>query len=384
MATIGNPTKYQSNPYYEATGNGVLVSFTLGWTPGTTASMVVSVGGVIQPPSSYTVVGNILTFTEAPPNGSVVLVNGLGVKAMTTLAEASVVGKNAPTGAALIPVGSTAQRPSANPAGAYAYIRYNNQYGQWEGSPDGTNWSELGWSDKVKLTGDQTIAGVKTFSSNPIVNRATTTGQAARYDEIGAMKGQRVVSASTTLSEASHGNTIIVNIVSGTTITMPPPNTVSVGTVFEIHGQAYTLLMNGNSTDFGSSFSVSAFEVFRLISDGGSFYRIVRSSSKAGVAPNKLAVTDHSYNVIYQAPVNTYLQIWLQGQFMNSARLNSGPTTALGDIIAKAGQDVNSNTWSQSITAIIPAGYYFRLEDDPDLISSSGWEVVSMRSYPLV
>ena len=144
MATIGNPTKYQSNPYYESTGDGTTQSFTLGWTPGTTASMVVSVGGVVQPPSSYSVLGNVVTFAEAPPLDAVVLINGLGVKAMNTLAEANVVSKNAPTGAALMPTGSTAQRPSANPAGAYAYIRYNNEYATWEGSPDGTTWSGLG------------------------------------------------------------------------------------------------------------------------------------------------------------------------------------------------------------------------------------------------
>ena len=215
MATIGNPTKYQSNPYYEATGNGVLVSFTLGWTPGTTASMVVSVGGVIQPPSSYTVVGNILTFTEAPPNGSVVLVNGLGVKAMTTLAEANVVGKDAPTGAAMLPAGSTAQRPTSPVNG---YMRYNTDLLAMEAYVNGA-WGSVGGSDNVKLTGNQTIAGVKTFSSSPLVPQATTSGQPMTYDQaFGVGQTLRVVTGSR-VAGSTYTNTsgkLMIVMVAGT------------------------------------------------------------------------------------------------------------------------------------------------------------------------
>lgn len=55
-----------------------------------------------------------------------------------------VITKNSDTGAALMPSGPTSGRPSINPNGKFAYIRYNVEFGQWEGSPDGVLWSGLG------------------------------------------------------------------------------------------------------------------------------------------------------------------------------------------------------------------------------------------------
>lgn len=41
-------------------------------------------------------------------------------------------------------------------------------------------------TQSVKLTGDQTVAGVKTFSSSPLVPNATTSQQAAAFGQIAA------------------------------------------------------------------------------------------------------------------------------------------------------------------------------------------------------
>lgn len=174
MATIGNPVKYQSNPYLESVGTGSTTAFTLGWTPGTSASLIVSVGGVTQPPSSYTVNGNTLTFSEAPPNGTTIVANGLGVKAMTTLAEANVVAKDSPTGSAAMPAGSTAQR-SPNPQ--VGYERFNTDLGRKE-TWDGTKWSPSGGasgsgSDSVFFETDTLITQSYTIGQNAMVSGVT-------------------------------------------------------------------------------------------------------------------------------------------------------------------------------------------------------------------
>jgi hypothetical protein len=54
------------------------------------------------------------------------------------------VAKDSDTGGAKVPLGTVAQRPSVDPAGQYAYLRYNSEYAQWEGSADGSVWTGLG------------------------------------------------------------------------------------------------------------------------------------------------------------------------------------------------------------------------------------------------
>jgi len=50
------------------TGNGVQTAFTLSVTPTSANYTIVSVGGVVQPKSTYSVSGNVLTFSGAPPS----------------------------------------------------------------------------------------------------------------------------------------------------------------------------------------------------------------------------------------------------------------------------------------------------------------------------
>ncbi|MDY0179723.1 hypothetical protein [Aliarcobacter skirrowii] len=56
---------------------------------------------------------------------------------------------------------------------------------------DGTNWKEvqLVGDDNVKLSGNQTIAGVKTFSSSPIVPTPTTNTQVANKQYVDSKVG---------------------------------------------------------------------------------------------------------------------------------------------------------------------------------------------------
>ena len=51
-------------------GNGSTVAFTMSVAPATTSSILVAITGVVQDPSTYSVVGTTLTFSAAPPSGT--------------------------------------------------------------------------------------------------------------------------------------------------------------------------------------------------------------------------------------------------------------------------------------------------------------------------
>jgi hypothetical protein len=63
-------------------GDGSDTTFTLSQAPATTSSILVSVSGVVQDPSTYSVSGTTLTFSGAPPSGtSNISVRFLGIPA---------------------------------------------------------------------------------------------------------------------------------------------------------------------------------------------------------------------------------------------------------------------------------------------------------------
>jgi hypothetical protein len=63
-----NVTEY----VFEDTGDGSTTEFTLAHTP--VVMIVVSVGGVVQPPAAYTLDGATLDFDDAPADGEPVFV----------------------------------------------------------------------------------------------------------------------------------------------------------------------------------------------------------------------------------------------------------------------------------------------------------------------
>ena len=85
----GNSTSYiVSDDVF--TGTGSQVNFTLSSTPNDVYSVFVNINGVLQLTSSYTVAGNILTFTEAPSPGATIEVKT--TIALTTATLNNVVG----------------------------------------------------------------------------------------------------------------------------------------------------------------------------------------------------------------------------------------------------------------------------------------------------
>ena len=70
MAYIGNQPTTAAFITDQFSGNGSTTAFTMSAAPATTTSILVSVSGVLQDPSTYSVSGTTLTFSAAPPAGT--------------------------------------------------------------------------------------------------------------------------------------------------------------------------------------------------------------------------------------------------------------------------------------------------------------------------
>lgn len=158
---------------------------------------------------------------------------------------------------------------------------------------DAINW-ELEFKNFVDLINNQTIAGIKTFSSNIVGsitgNSATATKlQTAKtingvlFDgseniSVGLNNQSAVFTTALTLN-ATHKNKVL--LYSGTfNITLPTVGTIKSGDLFIIDNfgtGTLSLVTNGNNTDL-SRLTVLAGEVLILQSDGGSFYRFISRS----------------------------------------------------------------------------------------------------------
>ena len=67
---IGNPLLQSAFLVDTFSGDNSTKIFTMSVAPANTASVLVAVSGVLQDPSTYSVVGTTLTFTQAPPTGT--------------------------------------------------------------------------------------------------------------------------------------------------------------------------------------------------------------------------------------------------------------------------------------------------------------------------
>jgi hypothetical protein len=70
VAYIGNPIYQTAFVTDQFSGTGAQTVFVMSVAPANTASVLVSVHGVVQDPSTYAVSGNSLTFSSAPPTGT--------------------------------------------------------------------------------------------------------------------------------------------------------------------------------------------------------------------------------------------------------------------------------------------------------------------------
>lgn len=101
MSYIGNPINSVAFLTDTFSGNGSTTAFTMSVAPANTASVLVAISGVMQDPSTYSVVGTTLTFSAAPPSGTGnVSVRYLGIPAagVTTTAYRTVTDNTATAG----------------------------------------------------------------------------------------------------------------------------------------------------------------------------------------------------------------------------------------------------------------------------------------------
>ena len=113
-----NASKYSTYTSEQFTGTGSQLIFNLTKTPISSASLIVTVDGVKQMSNSYTVGGNQIVFSEAPPSGSLIEVVALGLQGVANVpVDGSVnaakldVANASGTGAMNVPSGTTEQRP---------------------------------------------------------------------------------------------------------------------------------------------------------------------------------------------------------------------------------------------------------------------------------
>ena len=152
MSYIGSPPSTQSFAPGTDTfsGDGTTVAFTLSRNVATVNDILVVVNNVDQQPTAYTVASNILTFTAAPSSGTNnIYVRYLSTNLQTIAPQAGSVGKQGldvgssdGTGAAIMPGGTTAQRPSIPLNGMY---RMNSTTGSPEWYSSATSeWVNFG------------------------------------------------------------------------------------------------------------------------------------------------------------------------------------------------------------------------------------------------
>jgi hypothetical protein len=70
MSYLGNPIQSVAFLTNQFSGNGSTTAFTLSVAPATSSSLLVSISGVLQDPSVYSINGTTITFSGAPPAGT--------------------------------------------------------------------------------------------------------------------------------------------------------------------------------------------------------------------------------------------------------------------------------------------------------------------------
>ena len=139
----GLETGFLSSTVNDFVGDGSTVAFTLSVTPTSENLTSVNISGVSQLRTAYSVAGNVMTFTSAPPNGSAVEV--------TTLSGSATSVANIANGSSVIDI------PTLN--------------GNIELSVNGVANVAVVSSSGMQITGDLSVTGNATLSGNILGDR---------------------------------------------------------------------------------------------------------------------------------------------------------------------------------------------------------------------
>ena len=150
----------------------------------------------------------------------------------------------------------------------------------------------------------------------------------------------------------------------GITITLPTINTIKSGDLFYIANgglEPLTLALNGNSTNL-NTLKVTGGETLIIQSDGGSFYRGISRKSTPVYDFDTNLITPLGYNTVFRADVDLTLVAICTGNYMNGVEIVIGTTASPTRVVARTGDDINNNTRWATLTAVIPAGLYFKVQ----------------------
>ena len=259
MAFIGNQPILQAFLTDQFSGNGSTTAFTMSVAPANTASVLVAVTGVVQDPSTYSVVGTTLTFSAAPPTGTGnISVRYLGIPAsgVTTTAYRTVTEYTASAG----------QQTFTVPSYTVGFI---NVY---------LNGVRLGSADYTAANGTTVVlaagavAGAlvttESFYVSSVLNAVPNTG--------GTIAGSLVVTGNTSLGDDA---TDTLNVGNGGLVKDSSGN-VGIGTaspnqrlhVKSINGQIQTEATSGNpSFKLTSATNNRDWEIFSWAAVSGQF-----------------------------------------------------------------------------------------------------------------
>ena len=244
----------------EFTGDGATVAFTISGSPPSDGHLIVTVDGVSQPVSSYSVSGTTLTFTTAPPTDSLIESRGFEFASYSSLDLTSYVTK---TGADTL-TNKTLTNPTIN-AGALS--------GTFTGNP--TLSGNPVFTGAPDLSGATNIATVRTdIGLTEIqIEDGSDTGLAAgswALSEGGVVKGYGQA-RSKLVRDANGGNLRAVNTIDWVeirdlTIDMDFSTNADEGHGITLTDTDYVTVENVRITDFGNNGGSAGSAIIGLIS----------------------------------------------------------------------------------------------------------------------
>ena len=211
--------------------------------------------------------------------------------------------------------------------------------------------------------------------NNTTINGVSFDGGSNISVGLGSQSG--AITAPFTLNN-TYKNRLLV-CANGITITLPTINTIKSGDLFYITNgglEPLTLALNGNSTNL-NTLKVTGGETLVIQSDGGSYYRCISRNSIPIYDFDTNLIATLPYNTVYRADADLTLVVICTGSYMNGIEIVIGTTTSPTRVVARVGDDINNNTKYATLTAVIPAGLYFKVQG----YGGNAFEVIEITAY---